>query len=187
MLREYQVASNPSTTNNTTPYENDLATWKTETWGNRQIYLPPPYGHDIMTFDVQQYFEMIGKYFQQFGFGWRDTYPEGTNVNDENVGHIWTTDDPATLPYDGQSPLFFQYRDMRGEANDLLNKGNVMMEIVLVNHVLSALDAAFAVRGYNKRHAAGEDMGLKMEYDIKKTIDGDMARFVKLSMPLNLR
>ncbi len=51
------------------------------------------------------------------------------------LGHFGG-DDVATVKYDGQSAMFYPYRDMRGEANDLLEKGNTMMEIVLVNHVL---------------------------------------------------
>ena len=80
--------------------------------------------------------------------------------------------------------MFYHYRDMRGEANDLLDKGNVAMEVVLVNHVLSALDAAFAVRRYNK-HLEQSPLGdIKLRYDAR-TVDGALTRFMTVSVALN--
>ena len=195
LLREWKIAS--SDQYNTAPYINGLAQWKTEPWSVRQTYLEHAdgYGHDVLTLDLQQFFEMIGKYINQFGYGWEDTYPDGTNVNDEGAGHIWfwnpdtqMGDDPATVGFDGdspaESPMFYQYRDMRGEANDLLDKGNIAMEVVLVNHILSALDAAFTVRSHNK-HLEKTDMGdLKFKYDIK-SVDGVATRFMTMSIALN--
>ena len=119
---------------------------------------------------------MIGKYLSQFGWGWEDTY---TRQSDDAPD--WYQDDPATperrrriirTPSSSTAtrPMFFHYRDMRGEANDLLDKGNVAMEVVLVNHVLSALDAAFAVRSYNKRVTATPEPNLgdlHLRYDIR--------------------
>ncbi len=187
ILREYQVAASDAF--NTVPYANGLSAWREEPWDVREPYLPPPFTHDINTGDIQQYFEMIGKYYSQFGFGWRDTYPSTANLNDQNAGAIWTDpsqgfmDDEATVEFDGQSPLFFQYRDMRGEANDLLDKGNVAMEIVLVNHVLSALDAAFAVRKYN-RSLEGTMLGqMGLNYSARYQ-DGDVYRGLAASIPL---
>ncbi|MBK8130392.1 MAG: hypothetical protein IPK53_16315 [bacterium] len=73
---------------------------------------------------------------------------------------------------------------MRGEANDLLEKGNTMMEIVLVNHVLSALDAAFAVRSHNRKLESAQMGSLDLKYDIKTNINGDLTRMLTLSVPL---
>jgi hypothetical protein len=93
-------------------------------------------------------------------------------------------DNTATVAFDGESLMFFHYADMRGEANDLLDKGNLAMEVVLANHVLSALDAAFAVRHYNKHLAATSPLGdLKLRYDARR-IGGETARFLTVSMPL---
>jgi hypothetical protein len=190
MLREYLVAINSNY--NTEPYVGQLSDWMSETWAERQRYLPPPYGHDINTADVQQYFEMIGKYFSQFGYGWRDTFDPATldtNSTDANYAP-WHdeangyTDDPATIGFDGQSPWFFNYRDMRGDANDLLDKGNTMMEIVLVNHVISALDAAFAIRQHNRR-VENRVGALELNYNIK-SINGGNARFLTATLPLDL-
>ena len=139
------------------PTDISQADWRTTDWDIRSTYLPAPFTHDVRTSDHQQYFEMIGKYLSQFGWGWQDTWSAGASPDTPT----WLTDDPSTpelegdrtntVEFDGNSPMFFHYRDMRGRANDLLDKGNAAMEVVLVNHVLSALDAAFAERNYNKQ------------------------------------
>lgn len=185
MLREYQVASNPQWSS--TPYDGEsLTTWNNEDWLTRQSHLPAPYTHDILTDDQQQYYEMIGKYYEQFGYGWNDTYDHSVPLNDSAPETIWgvSGDDVATSWFDGNSPMFFAYRDMRGEANDLLEKGNTMMEIVLVNHVLSALDAAFAVRSFNRKLESATMGSLDMRYDLLHTREGDQIRQLTLSVAL---
>jgi hypothetical protein len=192
MLREYQIALNPTINETGTAYGGpglDFSTWKDEPWDVRASYLPPPFGHDVRTGDIQQYYEMIGKYYTQFGYGWIDTYDRtvysGTFTGDEpNTIWAFSGDDPSTLWFDGSSPLFFQYRDMRGEANDLLEKSNMAMEIVLANHVLSALDAAFAIRSHNKRLSESPLGQMNLKYD-PKVIDGQYARMLTLSFPLD--
>ncbi|MCC6477081.1 hypothetical protein IT157_08495 [bacterium] len=184
MLREYQISQD--LTYNTTLYDGDLSEWIEENWDLRQNFLDPPFGHDINTNDVQQYYEMIGKYYDQFGFGWVDTYDPAANLQDPNVGHIWGpsfgNDDIATIKFDGSSALFSTYVDMRGEANDLLETGNVMMEIVMINHILSALDAALTVRSHNKKLQS--TLGsLELQYDIKNH-NGAMARTMTLGIPV---
>jgi hypothetical protein len=192
MLREYQIATNPNF--NANLYTGDLSEWKNEDWSVRQSFFEnaPGFTHDILTGDLQQYYEMIGKYINQFGFGWRDTYDwQNVDVNVATTEHIWAQsgDDANTAAFDGpyvtdKTGWFWQYRNMRGEANKLLDKGNVAMEVVLVNHVLSALDAAFAVRRHNKHFAQNPLGGMKLHYDAK-TIDGELARVMTLSVPLD--
>jgi hypothetical protein len=100
-------------------------------------YLPPNFTHELPSSNTQQYYEMIGKYLSQFGFGWDDGY-----------------DDPdTTLYWDGRfednNPTV--YNNMRYDSNKLLDNATIALEIVLVNHVISALDAGFLVRRQNKR------------------------------------
>jgi len=186
MFREYQVAN--SDVFSRVKFEGDLTEWNALSWDERTEYLPAPYTHDINTRDVQQYYEMIGKYFEQFGYGWNDAYDPAADWTIGSQDHIWGpgfgNDDPATVGYDGTSSMFFAYRDMRGEANSLLEKGNTMMEIVLVNHVLSALDAAFAVRSHNRKLESAQMGSLDLKYDIKSNAYGDLTRTLTLSMPL---
>ncbi|NUO18155.1 hypothetical protein HUU59_01720 [bacterium] len=184
MVREYQVASNETFA--PVQYEGSFEDWLTLEWEDRSSHLPAPYTHDIQTGDRQQYYEMIGKYFEQFGFGWIDTYDRSVPLNGSTPENIWSVggDDIATVKYDGQSQLFFTYRDMRGEANDLLEKGNTMMELVLVNHVLSALDAAFAARSYNRKQESAGLGSMDLNYRIRADREGDLTRSLTLSMPL---
>lgn len=186
MLREYQIATNPSLNEQQTAYTFGFDAWKSESWDERGSYLPPPYGHNINTLDIQQYYEMIGKYDTQFGYGWIDTYSLTGPINGDN-GDIWSQtsgDDPATIGFDGNSPFFYIYRDMRGDANKSLENANVMMEIVLANHVLSALDAAFAIRSFNRRLDKNALGDLRFHYDAKE-YDGQTARMLTLSFPLD--
>jgi hypothetical protein len=189
MYAEYMVARDRGSSSGV-KYEGTFDNWLDQTWEVRSGFLPPPFTHDVLDDDRQQYFEMIGKYFVQFGWGWQDTYNGGNggDVNDNswlNPAPGLRPDDPATVAFDGESPMFFHYADMRGEANDLLDKGNVAMEVVLANHILSALDAAFAVRHYNKKVTQTPSLGdLKFRYDVR-SVGGEAARFLTVSMPLD--
>lgn len=183
MVREYQVASNETFA--PVQYEGSYDDWLSMEWEDRSSHLPAPYTHDIRTGDRQQYYEMIGKYFEQFGYGWIDTYDNSAPLNGSTPETIWQVggDEIATVKYDGQSAMFYAYRDMRGEANDFLEKGNTMMELVLVNHVLSALDAAFAARSYNRKHESASLGSMDLNYRISTDRTGDMTRSLTLSMP----
>ena len=91
------------------------------------------YSHRLAPFKDQQYFEMIGKY-QQFNPGWDD-------FGDENTPY--TYGDPLTDRY-----LFYSH--LRGEANSFYNIAGAAVIIVIVNHVISAIDAAWTTARYNK-------------------------------------
>lgn len=111
-----------------------LTPWSELITGN---YLPDNFTHELPSSNTQQYYEMIGKYLSQFGFGWDDEF-----------------DDPDTTQYwDGRfednNPTI--YNNMRYDSNKLLDNATIALEIVLVNHVISALDAGFLVRRQNKR------------------------------------
>jgi hypothetical protein len=135
---------------------------------NNNNQLPDNFTHELPSSRNQQYYEMIGKYIEQFGFGWDDT----------------TGDDPATLYFDGTTANFLYYADMRGEANDLLHTANVGMEVVLVNHILSPLEAAFLVRSHNRRVDKEAGLGHYLRYE-RRMINGADTRLLTLRIPLN--
>jgi hypothetical protein len=85
------------------------------------------YTHQLPDSKTQQYYEMIYKYQHQFGIGWDD----GSTA--ENL-----------------SPNVIKYRDMRNESNDYYQDATTMANLVLLNHLLSALDAAFVTHKYNR-------------------------------------
>ena len=89
------------------------------------------YSHTLPLYGEQQYFELIGKY-PQFTPGWDD----------------------AILPYvyseNNATPNFRYYASERGKANDFYSKATTFVTVAIVNHVLSALDAAWTASSYNK-------------------------------------
>jgi hypothetical protein len=87
----------------------------------------------------QQYFELIGKY-PQYNPGWDDG---GGPVSETNI-----------------SSHFKSYSLMRGYANDLYSKARTALVVVVINHILSATDAAWSATRYNAVHL---ETGMKMQ------------------------
>jgi len=88
--------------------------------------------HHLPDKKTQQYYEMIGKY-EQFRWGWDDYQDESKFSQNRDF-----------------------YLDMRRISNDWLNKAKYSAMFSLANHILSAFDAAIAVKKYNKK---GERFG----------------------------
>ncbi len=76
----------------------------------------------------QQYYENIGKY-DQFNIGWEDAVR----------GNV------------AESELREDYTVMRKVANDNFQRATNLITVVLFNHVVSALDASFTTRRFNRR------------------------------------
>jgi hypothetical protein len=117
------------------------------------------FSHKLAAHGDQQYYEMIGKY-AQFGGGWDDaaTFQSGgfteADVQSENV-----------------SPNFLKYRDMRGDANSLYNIGTTVSYLIVANHLLSAVEAAWNASKINHR--------IKLQGHIEtRRIYGNMVEFV---------
>lgn len=102
------------------------------------------YSHELAPFMDQQYFEMIGKY-QQFNNGWNDF------IFDPSTGFGYKTE---------LTKNFKDYSKMRGEANDYYNKSSTFVTVIVINHVLSAVDAALSAKWYNEK--------LKLRAEVKK-------------------
>jgi hypothetical protein len=94
--------------------------------------------HSLPPRPEQQYYELIGKYHQYAG-GWDDAWSGNTP--------LITADDIVAGTV---SPRFLEYSRMRGKANDYYNTASTVVGIVVVNHVLSALDAFFTATRFNK-------------------------------------
>lgn len=94
------------------------------------------YSHTLPPYGEQQYYELIGKY-PQYTPGWDD----------------------AELPYiyseTNVTPNFRYYAAERGKANDFYTRATTFVTVAIVNHVLSALDAAWSAGSYNRNvHAS---------------------------------
>ena len=95
------------------------------------------YSHVLPPYGQQQYYELIGKY-PQFNQGWDDSGPTF------NYG------DPLTSN-------FLWYAGQRGLANRYYEKATTFVTIALVNHIVSAFDAAFSAASWNKKLQASLD------------------------------
>lgn len=82
----------------------------------------------------QQYYELIGKY-PQFAAGWDD-------AGDMTPQRIVNSD---------VSQHFLGYAAMRGKANDYYNIATTGSVLLVVNHLLSALDAAWSAAQFNNQ------------------------------------
>ena len=95
------------------------------------------YTHSLPETKTQQYYEMIYKYLHQFGAAWDD------------VPFLEFYDNTANLS--NLTPNIEKYRSMRNRSNDYYQTATMMLNLVLVNHLLSAFDAAIAVKQFNKK------------------------------------
>jgi len=88
------------------------------------------YSHNLPPHGEQQYYELIGKY-PQYSHGWDDA-----NQNDTDF-HILSSE-------------FLYYSDQRGEANDLYRVSARAVALIYINHIVSALEAAWGAARFNK-------------------------------------
>lgn len=101
------------------------------------------YSHSLPTTKTQQYYEMIYKYPVQFANGWSDAgllTPYSADASDL----------PGTARY---------YRGLRNLTEEYFDVAKGATMAVLVNHVISALDAAWAAKAYNN--------SLNMKFTVK--------------------
>ena len=100
------------------------------------------YTHVLPYYAEQQYFELIGKY-DQFSRGWDDA-----DLNDNNI------------PIRSNSQMYYAYARMRAKANDYYDVAGAFVSVVVVNHILSALDAYWSTARYN--NALRAEVKMKM-------------------------
>ena len=88
------------------------------------------YSHNLPRPGDQQYYELIGKY-PQYSHGWDDANQTDTDF------HILSSE-------------FLYYSDQRGEANDLYRVSARAVALIYINHIVSALEAAWGAARFNK-------------------------------------
>jgi hypothetical protein len=99
------------------------------------------YTHQLPYYGEQQYFELIGKY-DQFSRGWDD-------ANLDPSAPL-NADDPGSQVIKSNSARFYQYAEMRAQANNYYDVAGTFVAVAVVNHILSALDAFWSATRYNK-------------------------------------
>ena len=90
---------------------------------------------------IQQYYELIGKY-DQFVVGWEDL----VDAHDNRPTEVDSVEN-------FHSERRLRYEDDRDESNRFLKRASTISGVILINHVISAIDAARVARA----RAAGAD------------------------------
>jgi len=96
--------------------------------------------HHLPDTKTQQYYEMVGKY-EQFRWGW-DDYSDVSKTSDFRNAYVI----------------------MRKDSNDWLKKAKNTAAISIANHILSAFDAAWSIRKYNKKGERFSQLEFKMRF-----------------------
>lgn len=106
------------------------------------------FSHKLPYFGEQQYYELIGKYFQ-FAPGWVD-YPDW-RIDGSFTGAI----DPERKGPNGErvniQGRFLEYARDHADANSLLRRASRVSAVILLNHIVAAFDAAVAAKLNNDR------------------------------------
>ncbi len=118
----------------------------------RQVFHPETgavFSHQLPAFGDQQYYELMGKYFQ-FAPGWED-YVMWKNAE----GVYQVSIDPEHTGAGGSKPnvsdSFFNYASDHAHSQDLLRKASQISLLVVLNHVIAAVDAAVSAKLHNDR------------------------------------
>ena len=98
--------------------------------------------------EIQQYYELIGKY-DQYVAGWDDLKRVRRDGSIGNAAAPTEVDSVENF----HSERRLRYEDQRDESNRFLKRASTISGVILINHVLSALDAARVARA----RAAGAD------------------------------
>ena len=124
------------------------------------------FSHTLPDFSEQQYYELIGKYYQ-FAPGWND-YPDWRDGNGEinaaliDPNRTGSDEDPENV-----TPTFFQYADDHAHANDVLRRASRITGLLIVTHMVSAIDAAVSAKLHNDRITPGLEIGANANGDVR--------------------
>ena len=123
-----------------------LKPWERVNWTELN-HVESRFSHKLPKYGEQQYYELIGKY-PQYNHGWRDQLNDNTPEYNANL-----------------TPMFLGYSQMRGEANDFYNASSRFVVFVVINHILSAGEAAWSSAVFNKNLS----MNLRLSPEIINT------------------
>jgi len=97
--------------------------------------------HRLPYYDEQQYYELIGKY-KQFSKGW-----------DSQIGN--------DADFETGNAQFYSYGVEFNKADHYYTIADIFYSVIVLNHILSALDAFLTASHYN--HALHAEVSMKME------------------------
>lgn len=150
---EFAAAQDPNFPDGSEGYSGTTTDWASLEWQEKINWLPQNFTHELPTDKNQQYYENIGKYLTQFGYGWSDWIG---SRSDQDIVAVAQSDGYNWIDGGGTSPFAYHYIDLRAESNDLLDASANLFSVIMVNHVISALDAGFTVRAHQKKLARVE-------------------------------
>ncbi len=110
----------------------------------------------------QPYYENIGKY-NQFVIGWEDFRTETLGGSIEIFTYadyltgIWDTQDLRTISLQRNA-----YTELQDDSDRNFKRATTLASLLLLNHVVSALDAAWTTKKFNRRVQAGLSVGQKI-------------------------
>ena len=87
---------------------------------------------------IQQYYELLGKY-DQFVAGWEDLRHGSSTGNPAGWAEVDSVEN-------FHSERRLRYEDQRDESNRFLKRASTVSGVILINHVISAIDAARVAR-----------------------------------------
>lgn len=139
-------------------------TWSAENWKavgkmfaqinatERSVFHPETganFSHQLPKFASQQYYELVGKYFQ-FAPGWSDS-PAWLDAE----GNFTAAIDPEMTATDGSKPNvsdnFFNYADDHAASQNLFRSASKYSLLIVINHIASAIDAVVSAKLHNER------------------------------------
>ncbi len=116
------------------------------------------FSHTLPDFSEQQYYELVGKYYQ-FAPGWED-YPAWRATD---TGEYTLAIDPSmTGPNDTRpnvSPRFFEYAKDHAHANDVLRRASRVTTLLIATHFIAAIEAAVSAKLHNDRITPSLEIG----------------------------
>lgn len=109
------------------------------------------FSHQLPPVGEQQYYEVIGKY-QNYVTGWSTA--DVSVINKNNYGTTKLTQ----VSY---------YMDERQKANDYYNNGTTTLMVVVLNHIVSAVDGYLSVNSYNNKYVLKGSVSFQPVYSSK--------------------
>ena len=109
------------------------------------------FSHVLPAYGSQQYYELISKYYQ-FEGGWSDFYAENVAINNPDYNYLYDNEG------DLASPLFLLGAERADRFNNNYRRAGNILNLLVLNHVVSAFDALFSVKLKNARVQASADM-----------------------------
>jgi len=133
------------------------------------------------------YYEMLGKY-DWFVLGWEDCINRDL-VRDSTIA-LGSTEADVIIEAlrGGQSDASFrsawrlEYMNMRKDANDYFTQSKYMIGVAILNHILSAFDAAWTAKRSNDRLYEGFTFNPHFKADVVLDSEGKLSPRVALNL-----